>query len=120
MCLPSLCTECASAAAHAAPAAGGANAGSCGEAGAAGGAGVAGAEEGFGERMRRCLVLVEAAIPYVAMVDGVHARSFAGAPPGPPACAVRWGVSKRLRQRDIMGNFGAATAPVRTDWFSMP
>jgi len=51
--------------------------------GAAEEGGAGGAEEGFGERMRRCLVLVEVEIPYVAMVDGVHSRSFAGATPGP-------------------------------------
>lgn len=33
------------------------------------------------ELLRRCLVLVEVEIPHVALMDGVHAKSFAGQTP---------------------------------------
>ena len=41
--------------------------------------------EGLGERLRASLVLLDVNLPAIALPDGVHCRSFTGAPPPPAA-----------------------------------
>ena len=49
------------------------------QAGAEGDCGEDAAEAAYEERLRRCMVQVEVDLPLVALADGVHSSSFAGA-----------------------------------------